>query len=169
MRLQNMKASETTEQIKLFTWARQQAEYIPELALMYHVPNEGKRKQTTGQIMKAQGVKAGVPDLCLPVSRNGFHGMYIEMKFGSNRPTKAQREYMAALQEAGNMAKVAYSAEQAREIIRNYLSRADGFDLVNCEEALKMFGACEGVPEEVFPASPCRKCEFYKENRKKGE
>ena len=91
------------------------------------------------------------------------------MKFGSNRPTKAQREYMAALQEAGNMAKVAYSAEQAREIIRNYLSRADGFDLVNCEEALKMFGACEGVPEEVFPASPCRKCEFYKENRKKGE
>ena len=68
MRLQNMKASETTEQIKLFTWARQQAEYIPELALMYHVPNEGKRKQTTGQIMKAEGMKAGVPDICLPVA-----------------------------------------------------------------------------------------------------
>lgn len=169
MRLQNMKASETTEQIKLFTWARQQAEYIPELALMYHVPNEGKRKQTTGQIMKAEGMKAGVPDICLPVARKGYNALYIEMKFGSNRTTKAQREYMAALQEAGNMAKVAYSAEQAREIIRNYLSRADGFDLVNCEEALKMFGACEGVPEEVFPASPCRKCEFYKENRKKGE
>lgn len=71
-------------------------------------------------------------------------------------------------QEAGNMAKVAYSAEQAREIIRNYLSRADGFDLVNCEEALKISGACEGVPEEVFPAAPCKTCGFYKTN-KKGE
>ncbi len=169
MRLQNMKASETTEQIKLFTWAGQQAEYIPELALMYHVPNEGKRKQATGEIMKAAGMKAGVPDICLPVARKGYNALYIEMKFGKNTPSKKQREYMADLREAGNMVQVAYSAEQAREIIRHYLSRADGFDLVNCEEALKMFGACEGVPEEVFPASPCRKCEFYKENRKKGE
>lgn len=41
----------------------------------------------------------------------------------------------------------------------------EGFDLVNCEEAVKMFGRCEGVPAAW---APCQKCEFFKE-RKKGE
>ena len=77
-----MKASETTEQIKLFTWARQQADYIPELALMYHVPNEGKRKQATGQIMKAEGMKAGVPDICLPVARKVYYQTLVSCGFG---------------------------------------------------------------------------------------
>ena len=37
------------------------------------------------------GVKAGVPDLCLPVPMNGYAGLYIEMKYGSNKPTAQKR------------------------------------------------------------------------------
>ena len=67
--------------------------------------------------------------------------------------------------EQGYKTAVAYGAEQAREVIRHYLARGEGFDLVNCEEAVKMFGRCEGVPAAW---APCQKCEFFKE-RKKGE
>lgn len=158
-----MKRSETTEQIGLINWARANEEYVPELRLLHHIPNEGIR--TNGPVLKAAGMKAGVPDLSLPVPRRGFHGLYIEMKFGKGKTTKAQEEFMALLREQGYKTAVAYGAEQAREVIRYYLARGEGFDLVNCEEAVKMFGYCEGVPAAW---APCRNCEFFKE-RKKGE
>ena len=50
MSIQNMKRSETTEQIALFNWAKRTESILPELALMYHVPNEGKR--SNGGILK---------------------------------------------------------------------------------------------------------------------
>jgi len=159
MKVSNMKAGEAAEQIKLFRWAAMNEEFVPELRLLYHVPNEGKRSAAAGARMKAEGLKAGVPDICLPVSRHGYGALYIELKYGQNRPTKAQKEMIAALQTAGNKAAIAYGAEQAREIIRNYLARAEGFDLVNCEEAPKIFDRCEGFPDH--PAAPCRECKYY--------
>ena len=55
MNLANMKRSETTEQISLFNWARANEAFIPELRLLHHVPNEGKR--TNGAVLKAAGLK----------------------------------------------------------------------------------------------------------------
>ena len=37
----------------------------------------------------------------MPVPRRGFHGLYIEMKFGKGKTTKAQEEFMALLREQG--------------------------------------------------------------------
>ena len=109
MKMSNMKRSETTEQINLFNWARANETFIPELRLLHHVPNEGKR--TNGAVLKAAGLKTGVPDLSLPVPRGGFHGLYIEMKFGSGKTTKAQEEFMALLRKQGYKTAVAYGAE----------------------------------------------------------
>ena len=95
MSIQNMKRSETTEQIALFNWAKRTESILPELALMYHVPNEGKR--SNGGILKAAGLKSGVPDICLPVANNGFHGLYIELKFGKNKATKARKSIWQCL------------------------------------------------------------------------
>lgn len=164
MNLANMKRSETTEQIRLFNWAAAHEEYIPELKLLHHIPNEGKR--TNGAVLKAAGVKGGIPDLNLPVARRGFHGLYIEMKFGSGKTTKKQEAFMELLRKQGYKTAVAYGMEQAREIIRHYLARGEGFDLVNCEEAIKEFGYCEGFTEEW---APCKACQFYKGGEKKGE
>ena len=91
MRLQNMRAGETTEQIKLFNWARMYEDIIPPLRLLYHVPNEGKRSQGGGQILKAAGLKSGVPDVCLPVARKGYNALYIEMKYGKNKPSAGDK------------------------------------------------------------------------------
>lgn len=112
MKLQNMKRGETTEQIALFNWAMRSTHVLPCLALMYHVPNEGKR--TNGPVLKAMGMKNGVPDVCLPVASHNFHGLYLEMKYGNNKPTKAQEEYMTALRQQGYKTVVCYGAEEAK-------------------------------------------------------
>lgn len=158
--LQNMKNSEITEQIKLFNWARRVSEFVPELRLLHHIPNEGKR--TNGALLRAAGMLAGAPDLSLPVARKGYHGLYIEMKFGKNKPTAEQKAFINSLNEQGYKTYVAYSAEQARSVIRHYLAKANNFDLVNCEEAVKLLGYCEGVEQEW---TPCKDCELYKKNK----
>lgn len=129
MRLQNMKAGEITEQIKLFTWAKMRENTIPQLRLLYHIPNEGKRTQSGGQILKAAGLKSGVPDICLPVSRRGYNALYIELKYGNNKPTKAQVAFMKALQEEGAKVAVCYLAEEARDLILFYLAQNDSLNI----------------------------------------
>lgn len=162
----NMKRSEITEQIKLFNWARVHMAYIPELRLLHHIPNEGKRNGTTGKLLKAAGLTSGVPDICLPVPKGKYSGLYIEMKYNKNKPTKEQLEFMQLLREQGHKTEVCYSFEDAREVIRHYLARTEGFDLVNCEEAFKQWNVCDGVAADVMLNSPCPNCQFYKDNRK---
>lgn len=73
--------TEAEEQKWLFEWAEMMSlQRWPELALMYHCPNGGSRNKIEAARLKQQGVKAGVPDIFLPVARNGWHGLYIEMK-----------------------------------------------------------------------------------------
>ena len=69
--------TESVEQQCLFRWAAFQIGRYPELKLLYHVPNGGSRKKSEAGRFKAEGVKAGVPDLCLPVARGCSHGLYI--------------------------------------------------------------------------------------------
>ena len=72
--------SESVEQQRLFQWARMASGGRPELKMLYHIPNEGKRSRATGARLVAEGLKRGVPDICLPVARGGCHGLYIELK-----------------------------------------------------------------------------------------
>ena len=39
--------------------------------LIYHVPNGGHRHKKVAEKLKDQGVKAGIPDLVLPMARGG--------------------------------------------------------------------------------------------------
>lgn len=80
--------NEAYEQIKLFNWVAYARNTYPQLDLLYHVPNGGKRNQKEAFNLKRQGVRAGVPDLCLPVSRGKYHALYIELKVGNNKATE---------------------------------------------------------------------------------
>lgn len=71
--------TEAQEQMTLFSWAAMQSGKYPELNLLYHVPNGGSRHKAEAGRLRAEGVKAGVPDLCLPVARGQYHGLYIEL------------------------------------------------------------------------------------------
>ena len=68
---------------------------------MYHIPNEGKRTVSNGAALKRQGLKKGVPDICLPVPRAKYHGMYIEMKRIGGKPTAEQQYYINELAKQG--------------------------------------------------------------------
>ena len=96
----NNTPTEDVEQTQLFAWANFARGKYPELTLMYHVPNGGKRSKAEAVRFKAQGVKAGVPDICLPVPRGKYHGLYIELKrVKGGRVSAAQEEYISALRK----------------------------------------------------------------------
>ena len=119
--------SEHAEQAALFRWAALASGVHPELRLMFHVPNGGARSKATAGRLKAEGVRAGVPDICLPVPRNGLGALYIELKRSATpgkprgRVSESQRDWLGALQAAGNCVAVAYGWEQARGVIERYL------------------------------------------------
>ena len=113
--------NEAGTQETLFNWAQYQYARYPELELLYHIPNGGKRDARTAANLKRQGVKAGVPDLHLPVARGGYNGLYIELKVGSNKPTQLQKKWLSSLNEQGYLAVVCYGWQQAAEQLINYL------------------------------------------------
>lgn len=92
---------ESGHQEALFSWAGYQLGRMPELEYMYHVPNGGKRDAATATALKRQGVKAGVPDIHLPVARGEYHGLYIELKAGKNTTTAKQKGWLRFLRQQG--------------------------------------------------------------------
>lgn len=113
---------EANEQEILFRWARLVRCTYPELDLLYHIPNGGSRNELEAASLKRQGVKAGVPDLCLPVARGEYHGLYIEMKYGKNKTSDKQNEWISALTAQGYAVAVCYGWEEAQRLITKYLN-----------------------------------------------
>lgn len=112
---------EAREQEALFRWADFAAGTIPELKLLYHIPNGGSRNKAEAANLKRQGVKAGVPDLFLTVARGGYHGLYIELKFGKNKTSKNQDKWLSELSAQGFCAMVCYGWVEAKDAICEYL------------------------------------------------
>lgn len=120
--IENLKqSSEANEQRRLMEIVGYYTPKHPELSLLYHVPNEGKRSKITGSILKMQGLKAGVPDLCLPVARGVYHGLYIELKYGKNKLTDHQKQWLASLSCQGYFTAACWGGDQAFQTILNYL------------------------------------------------
>ena len=124
--------TEHDEQVALIHWAKLMQSILPELALLHAIPNGGQRSKATAGKLKAEGVQAGVPDLCLPVARGGYHGLYVEMKWKSNKPSSAQRWWLSKLNEGGYLAVVCYGFDEARATLEGYLAnrlRIDDVDI----------------------------------------
>lgn len=123
---------EDAHQIALFEWVERVRARYPLLKLLHHIPNGGLRHKAVAGKLKAMGARAGVPDLCLPVSRvvGGlqYHGLYIEMKKPASKgsragtPTNDQRRWIADLREQGYRVDVAFGWEEAARILVEYLS-----------------------------------------------
>ncbi len=116
---------EAEEQSALFSWAQLMYNKYPELELMYHIPNGGKRSKVEAARLKAQGVKAGVPDICLPVARGGYHGLYIELKrVQGGRASAGQKEWIPKLQRQGYLAVICRGWSAAANVIIEYMKGA---------------------------------------------
>lgn len=89
----------------------------------FHIPNGGHRDVRTAYQLKRQGVKAGVPDLCIPVPSKGYHGLYIEMKRADGgRLSREQEGWLRLLSENGYRAEACHGADEAIALIDAYVS-----------------------------------------------
>ena len=95
------KPSEHAEQAAFIQYCALQAPAYPDLAWLYAIPNGGKRNLQVAIKLKAEGAKAGVPDLCLPTPRGPYHGLYLETKVKPNKTTPEQRAWITYLESQG--------------------------------------------------------------------
>lgn len=114
--------SEETEQIHLMVWCRFMETKFPELSAIYHIVNEGKRTVSMGGRLKEMGLRKGMPDLCLPVSRCAYGSLYIEMKKVGGKPTAEQIDRLELLEYYGNAVAICEGAEQAEKVLTAYCS-----------------------------------------------
>lgn len=115
--------TEHQEQSRVISWwALQHQRFGLPVFALFCVPNGGARDVITGARLKAEGVRPGVPDLCLAVPRGAHHGLYIEMKVGDNKPSDRQTEIIEYLNRVGYKAVVHYSSEDAIKEIEGYLA-----------------------------------------------
>jgi hypothetical protein len=108
-------------QSAVFNWANAMCGKYPELKLLYAIPNQGKRTIGAASYMKAEGLKAGVPDMCLPVKRGVYGALYIEQKSKGGRLTVTQSKWLRELEGHGNCCRVSFSLDQTITIFLEYL------------------------------------------------
>ncbi len=113
--------SEHAEQVALMQTCQWYANRYPELHLIFAIPNGGHRHKAVAAQMKREGVRAGVLDICLPCPRNGKHGLFIEMKTATGRPSKEQKWWIEQLTAQGYRAEVCKGYEAAWSAIKAYL------------------------------------------------
>lgn len=110
-----MRNKESQLQILCIEWFR--AMYPQYRMLLFAIPNGGKRNVVTALRMKREGVISGVPDLFLSIGRNGYHGFYIEMKFGKNKMSQNQEKFFQYAKKHGYKCELINSFDQfVREV-----------------------------------------------------
>ena len=120
--------SEDQQQRMVVKWGQQpevRARY-PELKLLHHIPNERFCTPQQGRLLKLMGVRAGVPDLCLPVPRGKYHGLYLEMKTETGRATEDQKWWGEQLLAQGYLWQVCRGWQSAVQLLQWYLELKEG-------------------------------------------
>lgn len=80
-----------------------------------------------GARLKKLGTSAGFPDFNIPVPNKYHHGLYIEMKSQSGKPTKAQIEWIDLLIELGYCAAICKGWDEAQKLTEKYMQTASKY------------------------------------------
>jgi hypothetical protein len=112
--------TEHEHQTALIQWLSKHPD--PRTGMIFAIPNAGKRSLRAGAELKKEGMRTGGPDLLLPVACGGYHGLFIELKTLTGRPTPEQKQWITALREQGYHAVVCRGCEAAKEVVDEYLS-----------------------------------------------
>lgn len=116
--------TEAQHQTNIFKWALQPSvrSKYPCLKLLHHIPNGGSRNKIEAANLKRQGVKAGVPDLHLPVARGQYHSLYIELKNETGTTSSEQEWWGDELSKENNFCEVCHGWESAVRVVEWYLN-----------------------------------------------
>jgi hypothetical protein len=125
--------SEHAQQTALFCWAAMPTiqRLYPELKFMFAIPNGGERNKIVAGNLKAEGVRAGVWDIFLPIPVRLSHGMFIEMKVDNNGLTAEQKTFGLFILANHYETAVCYNWQDAVRAIVQYLGARDSkIDLI---------------------------------------
>lgn len=120
--------SEHDIQAALFQWAALMVRQYPELDTLYAIPNGAKYAGTPRERaihaarMRAEGLRAGMLDVCLPVRSPYYGALYIEHKSETGRLEPEQKAWRERLVAVGNRVIVSRSFEESRAAIVEYLA-----------------------------------------------
>lgn len=111
--------NEHSIQVECVKWFR----YVyPRYAnMLFAVPNGSQREKVTGAKLKAEGVKAGVADLLLLLSRGGFTCLCIEMKTPKGVQSAIQKAWQKEAEENGCRYVICRSVGDFINEVTNYL------------------------------------------------
>lgn len=116
---------ETQAQIAVVQWARKRATTYPCLAWLHSIPNGfHTADKRHAAVLRRAGLTKGISDLYLPYPSGPYHGLYIELKHGRNKPTPEQDAFISYANSVGYRAVVCYGAEAAIRAIEDYITGA---------------------------------------------
>ena len=119
--------TEREEQQALFSIIERKATVYPVLRSVYHIPNGaflGAGRLRMGAILRAMGVRPGVPDIHCPVPSFPYASLYIELKRLDASPSDTkpeQRAWHTLLRENGHRVEVCKGWRAAWNILCDYL------------------------------------------------
>ena len=122
--------TEHSHQCAFFCAMREYQSQYPQLAFLHSIPNGGERNVAVAARLKAEGVKAGVPDVFLPFPSRGYHGLYLEFKkpkIGAKAAGKLSKDqilWAAYLHEQNYSYFVVHGYLQAVDIVLGYLGHS---------------------------------------------
>jgi len=90
---------------------------------IFAIPSGGLRNKIVAAKLKAEGTEPGIPDIFCSKARQGFHGLFIEMKRsdGGNGLSVNQREKFELFTAEGYLCRQANGATAAWDILTDYL------------------------------------------------
>lgn len=98
-------------------------QYLRYQGLLFSSLNGVHTSAAQARTAKAEGMVAGVADLQLCIPRQGYHGLFIEMKNGKEgRQSPAQRAWQEKVEGQGYRYVICRSFDDFRKEIQEYLN-----------------------------------------------
>jgi hypothetical protein len=120
-----MPSPESTIQIDIFNWIREQETKHPVLRTIFHTPNSffGTNFGVITHLKK-MGMRKGVYDIIVPVSKENYAGLWIEVKKPKGKLSLEQLQYIDLINNHSDfptLFKTTFDAKEGIQIIKDYL------------------------------------------------
>lgn len=112
--------AEDIELIKIHEWVKNKTT-LP----FIHCANERTCTPQYGSILKKKGQRAGVSDIFIPRATKGYHGAWIELKVGNNKPSVLQQQFLDDMTKEGYFSACVWGSEAAINVIKELYSIQD--------------------------------------------
>jgi hypothetical protein len=88
--------------------------------LVIHIPNEGRRSERYGRVLRDMGMRAGVCDLFIAMQRHGYGGAWIELKSAKGVLSELQNKFLLDMARQNYYTAVCRTTESTIDMIKWY-------------------------------------------------